>query len=33
LLIAALAVIAMLIVQALGHDHSLEQAPGTMPAE
>jgi MFS family permease len=33
LLIAMLAVIAMLIVQALGHDHSLEKAPGTIPAE
>jgi ACS family tartrate transporter-like MFS transporter len=33
LLIAALAVVAMVIVQVLGHDHSLERAPETTPAE
>jgi D-galactonate transporter len=33
LLIAALAVVAMVIVQVLGHDHSLEKAPETTPAE
>jgi D-galactonate transporter len=33
LLIAALAVVAMVIVLVLGHDHSLEKAPETTPAE
>jgi MFS transporter, ACS family, tartrate transporter len=33
LLIAALAVVAMVIVQVLGHDHSLEKEPETTPAE
>ena len=33
LLIAALAVVAMVIVQVLGHDHSLEKEPETPPAE
>jgi MFS transporter, ACS family, tartrate transporter len=33
LLIAALAVVAMVIVQVMGHDHSLEKAPDATPAE
>jgi nitrate/nitrite transporter NarK len=33
LLIAVFAVVATVIVQALGHDHSLEKAPETTPAE
>jgi MFS transporter, ACS family, tartrate transporter len=33
LLIAALAVVAMVIVQVMGDDHSLEKAPDATPAE
>ena len=32
LLVAALAVVAMVIVLLLGHDHALEKAPGAAPA-